>query len=276
MARSEVNHCFYGRPVLPQELLSGRVPPPRAAAPLYDALAEAMSSLPNVRHVRHTAFSGEGSDEVAERRKSMLMAPSEPVAETGADRTSQTIQDIDDLLRDSGYGEEGSLRKGGSRRRTVAFGSQYAAAAASSGVEVVEDEVWGTSSTYSVAETAAADADVQSAQPRWGPSSESAGKEASRSGATQEAVGADQVAGTQRRGRPRSLPETRSDAIGERSQQQQVRAMPAEPVPVVRQGSADAEAMLGDVPKPVSSKRLPSLVDEELECVTANVNELVG
>jgi hypothetical protein len=270
MARSEVNHCFYGRPVLPQELLSGRVPPPRAAAPLYDALAEAMSSLPNVRHVRHTAFSGEGSDEVAERRKSVLMAPPEPAGEAGADRTSQTIQDIDDLLRDSGYGGEGSLKKGDSRRRTVAYGSQYAAAA--SGIEVVQDEVWGTSSTYSVTETAA-DVDRQSAQPRWGTSGgEASGKEASGSSAAPDAVADDQAAAMQRRGRPRSLPETRSDAIGDRAQ----RSLPAEPLQVARQGSTDAEAMLGDVPKPSSSKRVPSLVDEELECVTANVNALVG
>ena len=52
MARSEVNHCFYGRPVSPAEILSGKVPPPRAAAPLYDALSEALSSLPDVQHVR--------------------------------------------------------------------------------------------------------------------------------------------------------------------------------------------------------------------------------
>lgn len=52
MARSDVNHCFYGRPVSPGEILSGQVPPPRAAAPLYDALAEALSSLPDVQHVR--------------------------------------------------------------------------------------------------------------------------------------------------------------------------------------------------------------------------------
>lgn len=52
MARSEVNHCFYGRPVSPLEILSGSsVPPPRAAAPLYDALQQAMASLPDVQHV---------------------------------------------------------------------------------------------------------------------------------------------------------------------------------------------------------------------------------
>jgi hypothetical protein len=243
-----------------------------------------MSSLPNVRHVKHTAFSGEGSDAVAERRKSVLLSAPEPASEPGQDRTSQTIQDIDDLLRSSGYGGdgdsggagEGAFRKGDNRRRTVAFGSQYATGSGS-GAEVVQDEVWGTSSTYSVVETAA-DVDLQSVQLQWGMSSESSVRDATVSGGPQEAVGADQATAGQRRGRPRSLPETRSDAIGDRTQ----RAPPAQPLPVTRQGSTEAEAMLGDVPKPTpsgsaaASKRVPSLVDEELECVTANVNELVG
>jgi hypothetical protein len=55
MARSEVNHCFYGRPVTPMELLQGSVPPPRAAAPLYAALDEALSSLPDVQHVKRVS-----------------------------------------------------------------------------------------------------------------------------------------------------------------------------------------------------------------------------
>jgi lipid-binding SYLF domain-containing protein len=50
LARSEVNHKFYGRPVTPMELLSGSVPSPRAAAPLYDALNEALAALPDVSH----------------------------------------------------------------------------------------------------------------------------------------------------------------------------------------------------------------------------------
>ncbi|KAJ1423544.1 Ysc84 actin-binding domain-containing protein, partial [Ochromonadaceae sp. CCMP2298] len=38
LARNDVNHRFYGRVVTPADLLSGRVAPPRNAAPLYDAL----------------------------------------------------------------------------------------------------------------------------------------------------------------------------------------------------------------------------------------------
>lgn len=52
LARHEVNHRFYGRPVSPAELLYGGVKPPRAAAPLYDALVDALSSLPDVQHLR--------------------------------------------------------------------------------------------------------------------------------------------------------------------------------------------------------------------------------
>jgi len=36
--RSDLNQTFYGRPVTPRQLLSGQIPPPRAAAPLYRAL----------------------------------------------------------------------------------------------------------------------------------------------------------------------------------------------------------------------------------------------
>ena len=40
--RDGVNHRFYGMPLSPADLLSGRVPRPRAAAPLYDALERAL------------------------------------------------------------------------------------------------------------------------------------------------------------------------------------------------------------------------------------------
>lgn len=50
VTRNEVNHRFYGRPVDAQQLLSGELPAPRAAAPLYNALAEALSAVPDVSH----------------------------------------------------------------------------------------------------------------------------------------------------------------------------------------------------------------------------------
>ena len=49
-SRSDVNHRFYGRKVSPDEILSGDVPPPRAAQTLYDALYEAIASLPNPKY----------------------------------------------------------------------------------------------------------------------------------------------------------------------------------------------------------------------------------
>jgi len=51
VSRQDLNYKFYGRPVTPADLLYGRVAPPRAAAPLYDALADAMSFLPDVQHI---------------------------------------------------------------------------------------------------------------------------------------------------------------------------------------------------------------------------------
>ena len=62
LARHEVNHRFYGRPVSPAELLYGDVPPPRAAGPLYQALADAEASLPDVQHLRPLGLTVEGSE----------------------------------------------------------------------------------------------------------------------------------------------------------------------------------------------------------------------
>lgn len=36
--RADLNQMFYGRPVTPKQLLTGQIPPPRAAGPLYRAL----------------------------------------------------------------------------------------------------------------------------------------------------------------------------------------------------------------------------------------------
>lgn len=54
-ARDGVNHRFYGRKLSPLEILSGAVPPPRAAQPLYDALYTAQTSLPPVTARRPVA-----------------------------------------------------------------------------------------------------------------------------------------------------------------------------------------------------------------------------
>eukprot|EP00597_Dinobryon_sp_UTEXLB2267_P001655 CAMPEP_0170080802 /NCGR_PEP_ID=MMETSP0019_2-20121128/16841_1 /TAXON_ID=98059 /ORGANISM="Dinobryon sp., Strain UTEXLB2267" /LENGTH=279 /DNA_ID=CAMNT_0010294939 /DNA_START=214 /DNA_END=1053 /DNA_ORIENTATION=+ len=50
-ARTEVNHIFYGRRIQPEEILSGQqVGPPRAAEPLYSALADAVACSPQQRY----------------------------------------------------------------------------------------------------------------------------------------------------------------------------------------------------------------------------------
>ena len=43
--RNDLNLRFYGRQVQPLDILGGQVPPPRAALPLYEALATALNSL---------------------------------------------------------------------------------------------------------------------------------------------------------------------------------------------------------------------------------------
>ena len=50
VTRGSVNNNFYGRTVSASDLLHGAIPPPRAAKPLYNALAEALSALPDVEH----------------------------------------------------------------------------------------------------------------------------------------------------------------------------------------------------------------------------------
>ncbi len=47
LSRSDVNHNFYGRSVNPMELIQGRIPRPKAAQPLYDALEQAVAHYPN-------------------------------------------------------------------------------------------------------------------------------------------------------------------------------------------------------------------------------------
>ncbi|KAL4146874.1 hypothetical protein PRNP1_010630 [Phytophthora ramorum] len=44
-ARTEMNSNFYGQKLTPEEILSGTVPHPRAAKPLYDALDKAMDGI---------------------------------------------------------------------------------------------------------------------------------------------------------------------------------------------------------------------------------------
>lgn len=57
LTRPDINRAFYGRAVEATELLGGHEPSPVAAAPLYDALEQAMRSLANGlnRNVRRTS-----------------------------------------------------------------------------------------------------------------------------------------------------------------------------------------------------------------------------
>ena len=73
--RPAVNHQFYGRAVTPKELLTGGVPPPRAAGPLYDALHEALGALsqPTYARIPLTLSMGSGN---SSRSSSYAGAPS--------------------------------------------------------------------------------------------------------------------------------------------------------------------------------------------------------
>ncbi len=65
MTRNEVNFQFYATQVSPSDLLTGRVPPPRAAEVLYNALSEVLHSQPDVQHASKSAsMDSLGSDRV--------------------------------------------------------------------------------------------------------------------------------------------------------------------------------------------------------------------
>jgi lipid-binding SYLF domain-containing protein/5-methylcytosine-specific restriction endonuclease McrA len=66
LARSSVNFNFYGRDLSPKEILSGAVPAPRAAQPLYDALYHASGDVPNATYT--PAYSMTGGTDPQERR----------------------------------------------------------------------------------------------------------------------------------------------------------------------------------------------------------------
>ena len=45
--RDRLNHNFYGHPASATQLLSGKIPPPRAAEPLYRALRSEQPGAPS-------------------------------------------------------------------------------------------------------------------------------------------------------------------------------------------------------------------------------------
>ena len=69
VSRPDVNFKFYGRPLEPLEILSGAVQPPRAAQPLYDALAHYAGSA-SPTYSSTASFSGGFGDEPMPGRSS--------------------------------------------------------------------------------------------------------------------------------------------------------------------------------------------------------------
>ena len=78
LSRPDVNHRFYGRIVSPADILRGLVSSPRAAQPLYDALAEAEAALPNPQH-NFATIVGAGGKAIGP--PNVLIAPSSLTAQ---------------------------------------------------------------------------------------------------------------------------------------------------------------------------------------------------
>ena len=79
-ARGDVNHNFYGRPVTPQDILRGSIPPPRAAQPLYDQLFNALStplSTTAAYRTNHTAY-GVAANGMEAERPTQALSPMAP------------------------------------------------------------------------------------------------------------------------------------------------------------------------------------------------------
>lgn len=76
MTRNEVNFQFYATQVSPADLLTGRVPPPRAGEVLYNALSEVLQSLPNVQHaVKSTSSTDESITPLPTNSRPAMTAP---------------------------------------------------------------------------------------------------------------------------------------------------------------------------------------------------------
>ena len=86
-ARNDVNHNFYGRPVAPRSILSGAVPPPRAAQPLYDQLYNALSTplTTTAAYRAHTAYGAPATFLAGDERPTLALSPMAPRYETRYD-----------------------------------------------------------------------------------------------------------------------------------------------------------------------------------------------
>lgn len=106
MVREEVNNRFYGRRLSAEQIL-GSVFPPRAAAPLYTALAEAASQLPQVhctvspqvsRQLYYTysqpAVAQQGQGQGQEERQPLVKPARESKRWDAVDREMETVRGI--------------------------------------------------------------------------------------------------------------------------------------------------------------------------------------
>jgi Las17-binding protein actin regulator len=113
--RPTVNHQFYGRAVTPKELLTGAVPPPRAAGPLYDALHEAFGALsqPTYARIPLTLSMGIGNSSRSSSYASNHSSSAKQIAPFGADigrRSPLTLDRESSNSLDSSTGPNTSVK----------------------------------------------------------------------------------------------------------------------------------------------------------------------
>lgn len=306
--------------------ITGKVDPPRAAQPLYDALAEAQSSLPDVQHSKlshanHAAYS---------IPTHTLDTTNDSIAmNTSNDHTSQTIQDIDNLLNSSAvsslsnstystqHGHNNSDHVS-NRRRTMAHvpwtqvqpteythtNNNYTDEGASDAATVNTSVNYNTTAnTHSATMNEPLAPAVQYApftHPNNGYSDTDrtystnfpTTSQSNNDSTNYQSRNVNNV--TQRR-RPRSLPETRTDLYST-VPPAYLTAPTTIDKPVVNNVHhvplGDSNDYLADVPRPVYAANPPSVdneynkslveescvasrIDEELECVTSNIDMLL-
>lgn len=107
-SRPDVNFRFYSRDVQPGQILSGSIPPPRAARPLYDALDEALTATPDPTH-NLFSITGAGDAWVGRER---FVPESPPIPSGPAARASASLAGRWVTEEDNEYHGGSVLRRG--------------------------------------------------------------------------------------------------------------------------------------------------------------------
>ena len=289
--------------------------PPRAAQPLYDALNEAQSSLPDVQHSKlshanHAAYTIPTQDTAND---SVLNTS----RHSSSDHTSQTIQDIDNLLNNSAVSSLSnstySTDHVSNRRRTMAHvpWTQVQPTEYTHTVNESTDDATNSLNNSAVYSHTNNNVTATMNEPlapavQYAPFKHQGHNNSDNDHTYTTSFPASSNSGTNpagnvnsnvtQRRRPRSLPETRTDLYSSVPPAYLTMPPAAMDNNTQRPPMGDSNDYLADVPRPVYASNAPSAnqhgnkyndsslmeescvasrIDEELECVTSNIDMLL-